>query len=93
MENEKYEFIYQNGNIETEGLLRFDANRTDTLPQLEGDSVVSRIVQGKYVREGLWKEYWQNGVLKCYGQYSGNLRKGIWLFYDERGRLANQVKY
>jgi len=44
-------------------------------------------------REGLWKEYYLNGVLKSVGEYSDGKRIGDWKFYHSNGQVEQIGSY
>ena len=44
-------------------------------------------------RNGPWKEYWPNGMLRSEGQYVDDAREGRWVFYRESGEKEQQGEY
>lgn len=44
-------------------------------------------------KEGLWKEYFNDGKLKAFGDYSNNLKNGIWKYYYKNGQLEEIGKF
>lgn len=60
----------------------------------EGDVLVAEgitTLEGK--RNGPWKEYGSNGVLRAEGQYVDDERDGRWVFYRESGEKEQQGTY
>lgn len=41
--------------------------------------------------EGTWKSYYENGQIKVDGLYKRNLEEGLFRWYDEEGRLKEEV--
>lgn len=50
-------------------------------------------VKHVYVKSGLWKSFWDNGILKETGAYYNDERKGTWFFYNESGALLKKEEY
>jgi antitoxin component YwqK of YwqJK toxin-antitoxin module len=44
-------------------------------------------------RTGLWTCYYPSGLVKSQGELKGELKKGTWKYFDEKGKLTNKVKY
>jgi len=51
-------------------------------------------------KQGFWKYYYENGVIKEEGNWgrggrhgNDNIKKGIWKFYNEEGTLMNTKEY
>ncbi len=42
---------------------------------------------------GFYKTYFKNGFLSFHGQFTDNLRDGIWQWYNEEGNVTELVKY
>lgn len=47
----------------------------------------------KWIRDGLFTEYYQNGNLASEGMYSEGLEEGHWKDYHENGNLAAEGDY
>ena len=45
------------------------------------------IVDEKGLRQGFWKEYYDNEKLKPEGYYTGNIKTGDWKFYTENEKI------
>ncbi|MBK7130989.1 MAG: hypothetical protein IPM74_18580 [Crocinitomicaceae bacterium] len=58
-----------------------------------GGAVASEgmFVNGK--PEGVWKAYYETGVLKSIGKKRAGLSDSTWVFYDEQGRKTTQYEY
>ncbi|TYA60437.1 toxin-antitoxin system YwqK family antitoxin [Formosa maritima] len=54
------------------------------------------IVSGNYSlgkKEGLWKEWYQSEVLKSEGYFLNDKEVGVWLFYDDEGKLLHKFDF
>ena len=45
------------------------------------------------LREGVYREYHDNGALKVYGEYQAGMRHGVYRTYHENGRLSEEYFY
>ncbi len=45
------------------------------------------------LRNGYWKYYWKNGILKESGNHTNDQKTGTWYFYSEKGDLIKQEAY
>lgn len=67
--------------------------------EMDGNWVISvgdNIETGKYVvglKEGVWKEYYKNGVLKSEGNYVQGNPDGKFLIYYDNGKLKEEQFY
>jgi hypothetical protein len=60
------------------------------------DSVIERFYvlrSDKTIKEGLYKAFFKRKTLIASGNYSKNLKTGIWQFSDRRGRLVEKYDY
>ncbi len=75
--------------LESEQCLFFDTRVKDTVYVLDTTSnlVTRQIVNGKYIRHGFYKEYWENGKTKVLGFYSLGKKAGQWFEFDDKGNL------
>ncbi len=65
-------------------------NRTKKLPDYAPDQVVE---EGDYVsgkKEGIWKQYWNNGKVKSEITYKGNLQMGYAKIYYKNGTVSEE---
>lgn len=44
-------------------------------------------------RTGIWRDLYDNGLLKEEGNYSNGLRNGVFKFFDKKGNLEKMEKY
>ncbi len=44
-------------------------------------------------KQGMWKEYYDNGNLKAVGNYVDDMKDGYWKFYYKNGNLEQKGKY
>lgn len=58
-----------------------------------GIKVAEGITLEDGVRDGDWKEFYDNGALKAEGSYSKGLKTGTWKFYHPNGKLEQSGKY
>jgi len=63
-------FIYSNGSITSEGIIKEDG-----------------------VKEGHWKEYYTEGILKAEGDYKDDRKTGEWKYFYPDGKLEQDGKY
>lgn len=75
---------------------RFDKNGEvieswvyDDLGNLLSEGVIDR--EGN--KQGDWKDYYRNGMIKAQGKFRNNLRDGKWSFYYESGNLEQEGNY
>ena len=47
----------------------------------------------KWIREGLFQSFHQNGQISAEGQYRDGLEEGLWLTYHDNGQLASRGTY
>ncbi len=51
------------------------------------------IVDEKGMKQGFWKEFYENGILKSEGNYKDNIKTDIWKFYTETEKLKQTGKF
>jgi uncharacterized protein len=67
--------------------------------EMDGDWILKvgdNVEKGKYnvgLKEGVWKEYYQNGILKSVGKYVQGNPDGKFLVYYENGKLKEEQFY
>ncbi len=44
-------------------------------------------------KQGMWKEYYNDGKLKSFGKYVDNLKTGLWKYYYKNSQLEELGKY
>ncbi len=90
-------FAYNGGK--KEGLSKeYDENgNIITLLEYSNDFMVSRErinrVDKNGLKQGDWKEYWPNGIIKCEKTYVNDLLTGYYKEYDEKGKLVLTMLY
>jgi len=47
----------------------------------------------KWIRDGLFREYYQNGIIASEGNYKNGLEDGLWTDYHEDGKIAAKGNY
>ena len=60
------------------------------------DDGITKASEGKLVEgrpEGLWKNYFENGILKSEGNRTNQELDGTWKFYTKKGILAEEINY
>jgi len=51
------------------------------------------IVDENGFKQGYWKEYFFNGVLKAEGHYRNNNKTGVWKFYEDNEKVKQTGKF
>ncbi len=51
------------------------------------------VVDEKGLKQGYWKEFYNDGKLKAEGNYKDNIKNGEWKFYTENEKLKQQGKF
>jgi uncharacterized protein len=85
---------YKNGV--PEGIRReYDANGkiTDSYIFEKGVIMGEGIVDEKGLKQGFWKEFFDNGKLRAEGNYKDNTKTGDWKFYTENEKLKQNGKF
>lgn len=85
---------YPNGKIESESSYVMDPKIVDSIGTIneKGEPVFKKIL-GKFIKNGLWCEYFENeGGAKVIGQYNNGIKYGKWYYFDSRGNLLNIEK-
>ncbi len=59
----------------------------------DGIKVAEGITLTDGVRQGAWKEYYKNEMLKAEGNYTDGAKTGLWNFYHPNGQLEQTGKY
>lgn len=53
----------------------------------EGTLISDGIVDREGFRQGVWKDFYENKMLRAEGSYLNNKREGKWTFYDSSGKI------
>lgn len=59
----------------------------------KGNITGEGIVDEKGLRQGFWKEYYDNGKLRSEGIYTNNVKTGDWKFYTENAIIKQVGKF
>ena len=59
----------------------------------QGIKVSEGIVTEDGRRNGAWKNFYENGVVREEGQYDNNRRMGSWTFHNKEGRIIQTGQY
>jgi len=59
----------------------------------KGNIVGEGIIDEEGIKDGPWKEYYDDGTLRSVGTYDKGNRVGDWKFYYENGKIEEQGKY
>lgn len=59
----------------------------------DGEKVGEGITLKDGVRDGEWKEFYNNGALKAEGKYDNGLKVGTWKYYHPNGQLEQTGKF
>ncbi|MBU2652136.1 MAG: hypothetical protein KKA81_14495 [Bacteroidetes bacterium] len=51
------------------------------------------IISEKGEKNGFWKEFFDNGILKAEGNYDKDIRTGKWVFYHDNGKIEQTGVY
>lgn len=68
-------------------------NITDSYVMHKGRMIGHGIIDEAGQRQGPWKEYYMEGMLRAEGNYTNNVRTGLWKFYHPNGQLEQIGKY
>ncbi len=63
-------YIYSNGKIVSEGIVKEDGNR-----------------------DGLWKDFYEDGTLRAEGKYDNGRQTGEWKYFHQNGKLEQSGKF
>ncbi|HEU5291901.1 MAG TPA: hypothetical protein VFU05_14725, partial [Cyclobacteriaceae bacterium] len=44
-------------------------------------------------RIGVWTCYYSSGIVKSQGEINDTLKKGLWRYFDKKGKLDNKITY
>ncbi len=80
----------------------FDLKKTDRVNRFNekgekfglwiiGETTPAEIYYKNDVADGIYKAFFQNGMLDCIGEYHNDLPIGSWLFFDELGFLVMKI--
>ncbi len=58
-----------------------------------GNKVADGITRNDGVRDGLWKDYFENGELKAEGSYDNGVKVGEWKYYYPNGKPEQTGKF
>lgn len=60
-------------------------------------SVLSQNIKNKLDSEGrkngIWKEFYEDGKLRSKGKYSEGEKNGSWIYYDAGGKVEKRERY
>lgn len=59
----------------------------------KGSMVGEGIIDEEGIKDGPWKEYYDDGTLRSAGSYDKGNRIGEWKFYYENGKIEEQGRY
>lgn len=59
----------------------------------KGNIVGEGIIDEEGIKDGPWKEFYDDGTLRSVGTYDKGNRVGDWKFYYENGKIESQGKY
>ena len=59
----------------------------------KGNMVGEGIIDEEGIKDGPWKEFYDDGTLRSAGTYDKGNRIGDWKFYYENGKIESQGKY
>jgi len=59
----------------------------------QGKKIAEGIIDDEGVRDGPWKEYYEEGQLRAEGMYALGNRIGRWLFYHPNGSIEQEGTY
>ncbi len=59
----------------------------------EEDGLLKRLPSGRWVKHGIWTNYWANGKISTFGEYQEGQKVGIWPFWVDDGRLVLTNSY
>ncbi len=45
------------------------------------------------IENGLWKYYYENGVMKYSGNWKDGKQDGLWKVFDESGNFKGELRY
>lgn len=48
---------------------------------------------GSFIKNGEYKAWYGNELIKRSGQYNKNKREGLWKFWDENGKIQSEIEY
>ena len=71
----------QNGNIEKSFIFRYG--------KIIGEGIFTDSGQ----KQGLWNEYYDDGILKAQGNYTDDKKDGYWKYFYKNGNLEERGKY
>lgn len=96
---------WPNGRIKTEATYRqgvpegirreYDpsGNISNAYVFKKGLLLAEGIIDASGLKQGFWKEYYPNGIIKSQGHYKDNLRVGSWEFYYPDGAIEQKGSY
>lgn len=58
-----------------------------------GDKLGEGVMDDQGIKQGHWKEYYKEGVLRAEGDYKDGARVGSWKFFHVNGKLEQKGKY
>lgn len=70
-----------------------DGKITDSYVMHEGRMIGHGIIDEAGLRQGAWKEYYQEGPIRAEGIYINNMRVGEWKYYHMNGQLEQIGRY
>lgn len=59
----------------------------------DGNKIAEGITRNDGVRDGEWKDFYDNGNLRAEGIYKDGLKVGVWKYYYDNGKLEQTGKY
>lgn len=92
-DREKYTEIYDNGQIKIQGWER-DGKRVGPWVSFYENGI--RWSESEYrdgMREGKSVTYYPNGAMRYRGAYVADEKAGIWIFYDEEGKVIREENF
>ena len=60
---------------------------------VEEDGLLKRLPSGRWVKHGIWTNYWANGKICTFGEYQEGKKVGVWPFWVEDGRFVLTNSY
>lgn len=70
-----------------------DGRITETKIYSNGVVVSEGILDSAGRFQGLWKEYFSNGIIKSKGKYSNSTKIGEWVYYFQDGKIEQKGSY
>ena len=59
----------------------------------DGETLKLEVYLKDGLKNGSYREYYENGELKVKGKYKNDEPSGVWRFYDEKGKRIRKERY